>query len=84
MKKIIFLLLFSILFFPKTTLALEPQNDYDTVTGSFDIASEILDAGIEGGYDIADKVSAILTLDGTLDETVTDYTKIGTITVKIV
>ncbi len=32
MKKIIFLLLFSILFFPKTTLALEPQNDYDTVT----------------------------------------------------
>ena len=57
--------------------------DYNTVTGSFDVASETLEAGVEGGYDTADKVTATLTLDGTLEENVTEYTKIGTITVKI-
>lgn len=57
--------------------------NYNTVTGSFDIASETLDAGVEGDYDAADKVTAALTLDGTLAEDVTDYTKIGTITVRI-
>lgn len=56
---------------------------YDTVTGSFDIASETLDAGVVGGYDDADKVVATLTLAGALAETVTDFTKVGTITVTI-
>lgn len=56
---------------------------YNTVTGSFDIASETLDAGVVDGYDAADKVVATLTLAGTLDETVTDFTKVGTITVTI-
>ena len=57
--------------------------DYNTVTGSFDIASETLDAGVVDGYDAADKVVATLTLAGSLAETVTNFTKIGTITVTI-
>lgn len=56
---------------------------YNTVTGSFDIASATLDAGVVDGYDAADKVVATLTLAGTLAETVTDFTKVGTITVTI-
>lgn len=56
---------------------------YNTVTGSFDIASETLDAGIVDGYDAADKVVGTLTLAGTLAETVADFTKVGTITVTI-
>ena len=56
---------------------------YNTVTGSFDIASETLDAGVVDDYDAADKVVATLTLAGTLAETVTDFTKVGTITVTI-
>lgn len=57
--------------------------NYDTVTGSFDISSETLDAGAEGDYDGADTVTAALTLGGTLAETATDYTRIGSITVNI-
>lgn len=57
--------------------------DYDTVIGSFDIASETLEAGVVGGYDTADEVTANLTLSGTLAESVTEYTRIGTITVEI-
>lgn len=56
---------------------------YSTVTGSFDIVSDTLDAGIVGGYDKADKVVSTLTLAGTLAETVSDFTRIGTITVTI-
>lgn len=57
--------------------------DYRTVTGSFNIVSRTLGAGVEGAYAKADYVTATLTLDGTLANTVTDYTKIGTVTVKI-
>lgn len=56
---------------------------YTTVTGSFDIASKTLNAGIVGGYASADKVVATLSLGGTLDKTVTNFTKVGTITVTI-
>lgn len=56
---------------------------FESVSGSFDIPSDKLAAGIEGSYDTADEVTASLTLGGTLDDSATDYTKIGTITVKI-
>ena len=59
-------------------------SSFSTVTGSFDIAAETLEAGVEGGYDTADEVTATLSLEGTLDENVTDFTKIGTITVNII
>lgn len=65
------------------SFAFNALDAYNTVTGSFDIASETLDAGVVGGYDDADKVVATLTLAGTLAETVTDFTKVGTITVTI-
>ena len=56
---------------------------YNTVTGSFDVASETLDAGVVDGYEAADKAVATLALAGTLDESVTNFTKVGTITVTI-
>ncbi len=57
--------------------------DYSGITGSFDVESETLEAGVEGAYAEADQVVATLTLEGVLADTVTEYTKIGTITVKI-
>lgn len=65
------------------SFAFKALDAYNTVTGSFDVASETLDAGVVDGYDTADKVVATLTLAGTLAETVTDFTKVGTITVTI-
>lgn len=65
------------------TFAFEALADYSAITGKFDVESEKLDAGVVDGYTTADKVTATLTLEGELAETVTDYTKIGTITVKI-
>lgn len=56
---------------------------YKTVTGSFDVASKTLEAGKVNGYDSADNVTATLTLGGALTNTVTDFTKIGTVTVTI-
>ena len=67
-----------------TSFAFSALADYSTVTGSFDLTSEILEAGVEGAYADADKVTTTLTLVGSLANTVTDYTKIGTITVRIV
>lgn len=66
-----------------TSFSFAALADYSTVAGSFDIASKTLNAGVEGAYEEADTVTATLTLDGSLADTVTDYTKIGTITVKI-
>lgn len=65
------------------SLAFDAFDAYNTVTGAFDIASKTLKAGEVDGYDTADKVTATLTLDGTLAETVTKFTKIGKITVTI-
>lgn len=65
------------------SFAFKALDAYNTVTGSFDVASETLDAGVVDGYDAADKVVATLALAGTLAETVTDFTKVGTITVTI-
>lgn len=61
----------------------KPLNKYNTVVGSFDIVSDKLDAGAVGNYNSADKVVTTLTLDGSLAKTVTNYTEIGTITVRI-
>ena len=65
------------------SFAFHALETYNTITGSFDIDSKILNAGIIGGYDNADKVVATLTLAGALAETATDFTKVGTITVTI-
>lgn len=65
------------------SFAFEALETYSEVTGTFDIESEALAAGVVNGYDAADEVTVRLTLGGTLPETVTNYTKIGKITVTI-
>ena len=62
----------------------EALTAYNTVIGSFDVASKALAAGVVDGYDDAESVTAKLTLAGTLAESVTSFTKVGTITVTIV
>lgn len=57
--------------------------NYNTVTGTFDVGSKTLPAGVVGQYDNAARVTSILTLGGTLAESVADFTKVGTITVRI-
>lgn len=57
--------------------------EYAAVNGSFDVETDTLNAGVVGDAEGADKVVSTLTLDGELAETVTEFTKIGTITVTI-
>lgn len=54
-----------------------------SVTGTFDVTSDTLAAGVEGKYNEADSVTATLTLAGSLANTVTALTKIGNITVTV-
>ncbi len=67
----------------KAELAFTADTAYNTVTGSFDKAELLLDSGDGLTYANADKDTATLTLAGTLANTVTTSTKVGTITVKI-
>ena len=67
----------------KAELAFTADTAYNTVTGSFDKAELLLDSGDGLTYANADKDTAILTLDGTLADSVKTSTKVGTITVKI-
>ena len=67
----------------KAELAFAADTAYNTVTGSFDKATLLLDSGEGLTYANADKETAALTLAGTLANTVTTSTKVGTITVKI-
>lgn len=64
------------------SFAFAPLTDYE-VTGSFDVATQSLAAGVEGDYAGAAKVVSTLTLASALSDTVTDFTKVGTITVTI-
>lgn len=65
------------------SFAFEALEAYNTLTGTFDVASKSLKAGAVGGYDTADKVTAKLSLSGTLPESLTKFTKVGEITVTI-
>lgn len=65
------------------TFSFDVLDEYNTVNGSFDVASEKLAAGVVNGYESAAKVIAALTLKGTLSEKITDFVKIGTIKVVI-
>ena len=67
----------------KAELSFAADAAYNTVTGSFDKAELLLDSGDGLTYANADKETAKLTLAGTLANTVTTSTKVGTITVKI-
>ena len=67
----------------KAELAFAADTAYNTVTGSFDKATLLLDSGDGLTYANADKDTATLTLAGTLADTVKTSTKVGTITVSI-
>lgn len=53
------------------------------VTGTFDVTSKKLTRGLVDAHDTAPSVTATLTLDGTLANTVKEKAQIGTITVTI-
>ena len=65
------------------TFGYTAETAFAEVEGSFDVAADSLAAGEEGNAAGADQVVATLTLDGELAESVTDFTKVGTITVTI-
>ena len=67
----------------KSQLTFAALNAYTSVTGSFDKSQLLLNSGVGLTYADADKATAKLTLGGTLAETVTNYAKVGTITVAI-
>ena len=67
----------------KAELSFDADAAYNTVTGSFDKATLLLDSGDGLSYANADKDTATLTLAGTLANTVTTSAKVGTITVSI-
>lgn len=68
----------------KADLSFAAGTAYNTVTGSFDNASLTLPSAVDKPVNDESLIgTAKLTLGGTLADTVTDMTKIGTITVKI-
>ena len=67
----------------KSNLTFASASGYSAVTGSFDKSQLLLDSGVGLSYANADKGTAKLTLGGTLADSVTSYSKVGTITVAI-
>lgn len=61
----------------------EKAAGFDSIGGAFSIGSDTLAAGVEGNVAGADSVRTELTLSGTLPETVTEFTKIGSVTVSL-
>lgn len=57
--------------------------DYSDVTGTMSVESAQLDAGEEGNYAGAANVTSELTLSGSVNSDVTDFTNVGTVTVKL-
>ena len=66
------------------SLTFDALEEYAGLTGSFDNASFILPSAENKAVDDAELTGlATLNLDGTLDKSVTDFTKVGTITVTV-
>ncbi len=63
--------------------AYEKAEGFDGIKGAFTVNSDRLEAGVEGMYDSADSVSTELTLSGTLSGNVTEFTKVGSITISL-
>ncbi len=63
--------------------AFAADSGYNGVNGDFDTSSKTLNAGEEGNPDSADKVTAKLTLSGTLSNTVAEFTKVGSVTISL-
>ena len=56
---------------------------YEDISGTLDVTSRTLNAGVVNKPNEADGVTTKLTLSGTLPGNVTDFTKVGAITVSI-
>lgn len=67
----------------KADLSFAADTAYNTVTGKFDKAAITLATAVGTEVNAAPADTATLTLEGTLADTVTALTKVGTITVKI-
>lgn len=65
------------------TFTYAKASGFDGVNGAFSVDSDTLAAGAEGNVAGADSVITELTLSGTLASTVTEFTKIGSITVSL-
>ena len=61
----------------------EAAQGYSGIIGTFSTASDTLFAGSLGDPDGADKVTTNLTLSGALASSVTEFTKVVTITVAL-
>ncbi len=65
------------------TFLYEKVSGFDGISGVFSTVSDTLRAGEEGNAEGADHVSVVLTLSGTLASDVSEFTKIGAITVSL-
>lgn len=63
--------------------AYEAAPGFDGIKGTFSIASDTLSAGVEGDVAGADSVSTTLMLSGSLASDVTQFTKVGSVTVSL-
>lgn len=62
----------------------ESDTAYSTVTGTFSVDSIDLPSAVDKAVDAAELTGEVtFTIGGTLDSTVTDFTKVGTITVTL-
>ena len=91
MKRLLSVLLVSVLVFSVTATVYAAESG-NTLTGAFtydnsktadSTGAVSLAKGVEGQVNAADYVTAALKLSGTPSSTMTDFTKVGTITVKI-
>lgn len=56
---------------------------YSDITGTFNVTSDTLDAGVAGNVKGADSVSTYLTLSGSLASSDSAFTKVGSVTVSL-
>ena len=64
-------------------LGFETMEGFESVTGYFEDTYYYLDAGVVDGYYEADEMTSTLYLDGSLENSIDYFTKVGTITVSI-
>lgn len=57
--------------------------DFAGVEGTFDVTSRTLKAGVLNEYENADRVDSVLSLTGSLEKNVTEFTKVGEVTITI-
>lgn len=65
------------------TFSYEGAVGFTGISGAFSVISDTLAAGVVGDVDGADSVSTTLTLSGVLASDITEFTKVGMITVSL-